>query len=164
VLFARASARNGMGDWKGAEADLVAALAIEPDRPELQNFLGYGWVSRGEKVAEGMDLIRKAVAARPDQGYMVDSLGWAHFALGQYEQAVEALERAAELSPSDPEIVDHLGDAYWRAGRQTEAAFEWRRALRLAPDDQREAALKAKIDRGLPPLSTTALADAKARQ
>lgn len=164
VLFARASARNGMDDWEGAEADLVAALAIEPDRPELQNFLGYGWVNRGENVTEGMDLIRKAVAARPDQGYMVDSLGWAHFALGQYEQAVEALERAAELSPSDPEIVDHLGDAYWRAGRQTEAAFEWRRALQLAPDDQREAALKAKIDRGLPPLSTTALADAKARQ
>ena len=79
VLFARASARNGMGDWKGAESDLVAALAIEPDRPELQNFLGYGWVNRGEKVAEGMDLIRKAVAARPDQGYIVDSLGLGPF-------------------------------------------------------------------------------------
>jgi tetratricopeptide (TPR) repeat protein len=164
VLFARASARNGMNDWKGAEADLLAALAIEPDRPELQNFLGYGWVNRGEKVAEGMDLIRKAVAARPDQGYIVDSLGWAHYALGQYDQAVETLERAAELSPSDPEIVDHLGDAYWRAGRQTEAEFEWRRALQLKPDEQREATLKTKLDRGLPPISTTALADAKARQ
>ncbi|HEX5006464.1 MAG TPA: tetratricopeptide repeat protein, partial [Hyphomonadaceae bacterium] len=164
VLFARASARNGMGDWKGTEADLLAALAIEPDRPELQNFLGYGWVNRGERVDEGMDLIRKAVAARPDQGYIVDSLGWAHYALGQYDQAVEALERAAELSPSDPEIVDHLGDAYWRAGRQTEAAFEWRRALQLDPDDQREATLKTKLQRGLAPASTTALADAKARQ
>jgi tetratricopeptide (TPR) repeat protein len=164
VLFARASARNSMGDWKGAESDLLAALAIEPDRPELQNFLGYGWVNRGERVAEGMDMIRKAVAARPDQGYIVDSLGWAHYALGQYDQAVEALERAAELSPSDPEIVDHLGDAYWRAGRQTEAEFEWRRALQLDPDGQREATLKAKLERGLPPVSTTALADAKARQ
>lgn len=164
VLFARASARNGMDDWKGAEADLVAALALEPDRPELQNFLGYGWVNRGERVKEGMDLIRKAVAARPDQGYIVDSLGWAHYALGEYDEAVEALERAAELSPSDPEIVDHLGDAYWRAGRQTEAAFEWRRALQFDPDDQREATLKTKLDHGLPPISTTALADAKARQ
>jgi tetratricopeptide (TPR) repeat protein len=164
VLFARASARNGLGDWKGAESDLIAALAVEPDRPELQNFLGYGWVNRGEKVAEGMELIRKAVAARPDQGYIVDSLGWAHYALGQYELAVEALERAAELSPSDPEIVDHLGDAYWRAGRQTEAAFEWRRALELDPEHHREATLKTKLERGLPPVSTTALADAKARQ
>ncbi len=164
VLFARASARNGMGDWKGAEVDLLAALAIEPDRPELLNFLGFGWVDRGENVKEGMDLIRKAVAARPDQGYIVDSLGWAHYALGEYEQAVEALERAAELSPSDPEIVDHLGDAYWRVGRQTEATFEWRRALQLKPDVQREGALKTKLERGLPPISTTAFADAKARQ
>ena len=90
--------------------------------------------------------------------------GWAHFALGEYDQAVETLERAAELSPSDPEIVDHLGDAYWRAGRETEAAFEWRRALQFHPDEQREATLKTKLERGLPPVSTTALADAKARQ
>ena len=115
---------------------------VEPDRPEVQNFLGYGWVNRGEKVNEGMDLIRKAVAARPDQGYIVDSLGWAHFALGEYREAVETLERAAELSPSDPEIVDHLGDAYWRTGRETEAAFEWRRALELDPDVERETALR----------------------
>jgi tetratricopeptide (TPR) repeat protein len=160
VLFARASARNGMGDWNGAEADLLAALAVEPDRPEVQNFLGYGWVNRGEKVNEGMDLIRKAVAARPDQGYIVDSLGWAHFALGEYREAVETLERAAELSPSDPEIVDHLGDAYWRSGRETEAAFEWRRALELDPDVERETALRGKLARGLPPVSATALADA----
>lgn len=160
VLFARASARERLGDWKGAEADLLAALAFEPDRPELQNFLGYGWVSRGEKVKEGMELIRKAVAARPDQGYIVDSLGWAHYQLGEYSDAVQVLERAAELSPSDAEIVDHLGDAYWRAGREAEAGFEWRRALGLAPDAEREAALQAKLERGLPPLSSTALADA----
>jgi Flp pilus assembly protein TadD len=126
-------------------------MAIEPDRPELQNFLGYGWVNRGEKVKEGMELIRKAVAARPDQGYIVDSLGWAHFQLGEYDDAVEHLERAAELSPSDAEIVDHLGDAYWRSGRQTEASFEWRRALELDPDPEREAALRQKLDHGLPP-------------
>lgn len=161
VLFARASARNGLGDWKGAEADLVAALALEPDRPEVQNFLGYGWVNRGEKVKEGMELIQKAVDARPDQGYIVDSLGWAHYSIGEYDQAVEALERAAELAPSDPEIIDHLGDAYWRKGRETEAAFEWRRALQLKPDAVREAALHTKLDKGLPPISTTNLANAQ---
>jgi tetratricopeptide (TPR) repeat protein len=162
VFFARASASEKQGDWKGAEADLIAALAFEPDRPELQNFLGYGWVSRGEKVVEGMELIRKAVAARPDQGHIVDSLGWAHYQLGEYDDAVQVLERAAELSPSDAEIVDHLGDAYWRLGRETEAGFEWRRALNFAQDPQAEAALNAKLERGLPPLSPTALADALA--
>ncbi len=160
IYFARASARESQGDWKGAESDLVAALAFEPDRPELQNFLGYGWVSRGERVREGMELIRKAVAARPDQGHIVDSLGWAHYQLGEYGDAVQVLERAAELSPSDAEIVDHLGDAYWRSGRETEATFEWRRALGFSPDPEREASLNAKLARGLPPLSATALANA----
>ena len=161
VLFARASSREASGNWTGAEADALAALAVEPDRAEVQNFLGYGWVNRGEKVKEGMDLIRKAVASRPDQGYIVDSLGWAHFRLGEYEAAVENLERAAELSPSDSDIVDHLGDAYWRAGRHAEASFEWRRALELKPQPQRETALREKLDRGLPPAASGNLASAQ---
>ncbi len=161
ILFARATTREAAGRWKEAEADAFAALAAEPDRPELQNFLGYGWVNRGERVKEGMDLIRKAVAARPDQGYMLDSLGWAHYRLGEYEAAVENLERAAELSPSDPDIVDHLGDAYWRAGRQAEASYEWRRALELKPQPQRETVLREKLDRGLPPASAGNLAAAE---
>lgn len=161
ILFARATTREAAGKWKEAEADALAALAVEPDRPELQNFLGYGWVNRAERIKEGMDLIRKAVAARPDQGYMLDSLGWAHYRLGEYEAAVENLERAAELSPSDPDIIDHLGDAYWRAGRQAEASYEWRRALELKPQPQRETVLREKLDRGLPPASAGNLAAAE---
>jgi tetratricopeptide (TPR) repeat protein len=148
----RANVREAAGNWKDAEADLQAALAIEPDRAEVQNFLGYGWVSRGLKVEEGLALIRKAVAARPDQGYMLDSLGWANFTIGKYDDAVVSLEQAAELSPSDSEIVEHLGDAYWRAGRTNDAAFEWRRALELKPAAEREDGLKAKVARGLPAL------------
>lgn len=161
ILFARASAREAAGNWKGAETDLLAAVAIEPDRPELQNFLGYGWVNRGEHVNEGMDLIRKAAASRPDQGYIIDSLGWAHFKLGQFNEAVENLERAAELSPSDGDVIDHLGDAYWRTGRGAEAAFEWRRALQLDSEPERQAALREKIDHGLPPVPAGNLAAAQ---
>ena len=161
TLFMRATVRDAAGDWPGAEADLLAAIAIEPDRAEIQNFLGYGWVNRGVKISEGMALIRKAVAARPDQGYMLDSLGWAHFTIGEYGEAVETLERAAELAPSDAEIVDHLGDAYWRSGRPTDAMYEWRRALQLKPDAKREAALHVKVDRGLPALPAASLAAAQ---
>lgn len=150
VFFARATVRGESGDWAGAEADLQTALAIEPDRPELLNYLGYGWVDRGERVQEGLGLIRRAAEARPDQGYIIDSLGWAYFRLGQYEQAIAYLERAAELSPTDAEILDHLGDAYWRAGRETEARFEWSAALDLRPDARRGAAIKDKLARGLP--------------
>ncbi|MDP3494497.1 MAG: hypothetical protein Q8R82_15410, partial [Hyphomonadaceae bacterium] len=103
VLFARANALNAGGAWKAAEADAVAALAIEPDRPEIQNFLGFGWVERGEHVEQGLTLIRHAAAARPDQGYIIDSLGWAHYRLGHYAEAVVELERATGLSPADAE-------------------------------------------------------------
>lgn len=158
VLFARATVRSAAGDWKGAETDATAALAIEPDRPELQNFLGYAWVDRGERVQEGMALIRKAAASRPDQGYIVDSLGWAHYRLGQYPEAVEALERAAELSPTDSEILDHLGDAYWRVGREAEARYQWAAALARKPDPTREQSLRGKLDKGLPAAPAASLA------
>lgn len=150
VLFARATVRSETGDWPGAEADLNAALAIEPDRPELLNYLGYGWINRGERMPEGLALIKRAAEARPDQGYILDSLGWAYFRLGQYDVAVEHLERAAELSPTESEIIEHLGDAYWRVGRTVEAKFEWKAALRLKPTPVNEAALRTKLDRGLP--------------
>lgn len=158
VLFARATVRQAAGDWKGAENDAMTALAIEPDRPELQNFLGYAWVNRGDRVQEGLALIRKAAASRPDQGYIVDSLGWAYFRLGQYPAAVETLERAAELSPNDPEVLDHLGDVYWRVGREAEARYQWTAALARKPDPTREQSLRGKLDKGLPAAPAASLA------
>ena len=105
-----------------------------------------------------MALITRAAEARPDQGYIIDSLGWAHFQLGQYDKAIEHLERAAELSPTDPEILDHLGDAYWRGGRQGEARFEWLAALDLKPEPAREITLREKLDKGLPAIPGARLA------
>ena len=158
VLYARATVRNESADWAGAEDDLRAALAIEPDRPELLNYLGYGWIRQGKRIEEGLALIMRAAEARPDQGYIIDSLGWAHFQLGQYDKAIEHLERAAELSPTDPEILDHLGDAYWRGGRQEEARFEWLAALDLKPEPAREITLREKLDKGLPAMPGARLA------
>jgi tetratricopeptide (TPR) repeat protein len=155
-LFSRAGVRDKLGRWPEAEADLKLALTYEPNRPEVLNFLGYGWVDRGENVEEGFRLIKQAIQARPDQGYIIDSLGWAHYRRGDYEEAVAALEKAAELDPADAVITDHLGDAYWRAGRHTEADFEWRRALQLKPDAAQAADLKQKLAAGLPTLASRA--------
>ncbi|MEP7209323.1 MAG: tetratricopeptide repeat protein [Alphaproteobacteria bacterium] len=151
-LFARATVRDKLGRWAEAEPDLKLALQYEPNRPEVLNFLGYGWVDRGENVEEGFRLIKQAIQARPDQGYIIDSLGWAHYRRGDYEEAVAALEKAAELEPADAVITDHLGDAYWRAGRRTEAGFEWRRALQLKPETTQATGLKQKLADGLPAL------------
>ena len=158
VLFARANALKAGGAWTAAESDAVEALALEPDRPEIQNFLGYGWVERNEHVDQGLALIRRAAAARPDQGYIIDSLGWAYYRLGKYPEAVAELERATGLSPADAEIIDHLGDAYWRVGREAEARYQWTAALRLAPGPEREQSLRGKLEKGLPAKPSASLA------
>ena len=94
----------------------------------MLNYLGYSWVDMGMNLDEAMGMIRKAVELRPNDGFIVDSLGWAHYRLGEYDEAVTELERAIGLKPDDPVINDHLGDAYWKAGRELEAQFQWRHA------------------------------------
>ena len=95
-------------------------------------------------------MIETAVALRPNAGFIVDSLGWAHYQLGDYEKAVEHLERAVELSPSEAELNHHLGDAYWQVGRKTEAKFQWVRVLKIDPDHEDARSIKAKLENGLP--------------
>ena len=100
----------------------------------MLNYLGYSWIDQGVNLDEGMRMIRRAVEQRPDDGYIVDSLGWAYYRIHNYEEAVKHLERAVELKPEDPTINDHLGDAYWKVGRTLEATFQWAHARDLKPE------------------------------
>lgn len=152
VFFSRAAARDMQGDWDGAEADLRRALELSPDQPETLNYLGYSWVDRGLHLQEGLALIERALAQRPQSAAIIDSLGWAHYRLGDYEEALGHLERAVELQPADATLNDHLGDVLWRLGRRTEARFQWSRALALSEDGEAEAraALERKLAEGLP--------------
>jgi tetratricopeptide (TPR) repeat protein len=161
LFLARAAERHEQGRRQEAEIDLLKALELDPDSPETLNFLGYSWVDQGVRIEEGFEMIRKAVEARPNAGYIVDSLGWAYFRMQRFEEAVQTLERAAGLSPSDPEIIDHLGDAYWRAGRHSDARYQWRRALDLEPGSDLAAALRSKLAGGLPALPAITSAGAE---
>jgi tetratricopeptide (TPR) repeat protein len=136
--------------WPLAETDFKHALDLYPDQPLVLNYLGYSWVDRGEHLDEAFKMLRQAVALRPEDGYVVDSLGWAHYKLGDYEEAVKDLERALELKPADATINDHLGDAYWRIGRKLEAKFQWNHARDLNPDPEDLPNIVKKIENGLP--------------
>ncbi len=138
--------------WPKAEVDFKKALTLYPDQPLVLNYLGYSWVEKGLHLQEAMSKIRKAVELRKNDGYIVDSLGWAHYQLGEYEEAVKHLERAVELRPDDPVINDHLGDAYWRVGRKLEARFQWShaKALKPEPDDLKKIVLK--LENGMEPV------------
>lgn len=148
LYFARGAARERLGRWPEAEADMQRALELSPNQPDVLNYLGYSWVDRGVRLSEGLAMIERAVELRPMSGAIIDSLGWAYYRLGDYPRALDILERAVELEPADPTLNDHLGDAYWRAGWRIEARFQWRRALGFEPDDL--APIQAKLDNGLP--------------
>jgi tetratricopeptide (TPR) repeat protein len=136
--------------WPKAEADLKQSLELFPDQPHVLNYLGYSWVDQGVNLDDGMRMIKRAVEQRADDGYIVDSLGWAYYRLGNYEEAVKHLDRAVELKPEDPTINDHLGDAYWRVGRTLEARFQWSHARDLKPEPEELAKIEEKLKSGLP--------------
>ncbi len=159
MFYFRGICYERSNQWPLAEADMKKALALYPDQPLVLNYLGYSWVDKGVHLDQGMDMIRKAVEQRPDDGYIVDSLGWAYFRTSNYDEAVKNLERAVELKPEDPTINDHLGDAYWRVGRRLEAHFQWAQAVDLKPDPEDLPKIEAKIENGLPP-DTSSAADA----
>jgi tetratricopeptide (TPR) repeat protein len=135
--------------WAKAEADFKTALELFPDQPHVLNYLGYSWVDQGIHLDEGMGMIKRSVEQRPDDGYIVDSLGWAYYRLGNYDEAVKNLERAVELKPVDPTINDHLGDVYWRVDRMLEAKFQWSHAKDLKPEEDELVKIEQKLKVGL---------------
>jgi len=142
--------------WPKAEVDFKKALELFPDQPLVLNYLGYSWVDQGLNLEEAFKMLRKAVELRPNDGYIVDSLGWAHYKLGQYTEAADTLERAIDLKPADPILNDHLGDAYWRVNRRIEAHFQWNHARDMGADSEDLPAILKKIEVGLPDATTEA--------
>lgn len=149
VHYTRGITNHKLDIWPAAEADFRAALALNPDQPQVLNYLGYSLVERGEKMDEALGMIKTAADARPDNGAIVDSLGWVLFQMGQYDEAVVHLEQAASLEPVDPVINDHLGDAFWAVGREIEARFQWQRALSFDPEEDDAVRIRDKLARGL---------------
>lgn len=149
LLFTMAIANEQLGNWEVAEKDFLKALELRPGEPQILNYLGYSWIDRGLNINRAKEMIESAVKQRPDDGFIVDSLGWVHYLLGDYKQAVDTLEKAVKLQPGDATINDHLGDAYWKVGREREARFQWSRALILDATADEQVVIQAKIDYGL---------------
>ncbi|RWB24162.1 MULTISPECIES: tetratricopeptide repeat protein [unclassified Mesorhizobium] len=154
IFYQRGIAYERLKEWPKAEPNFRKALELFPDQPQVLNYLGYSWVDMNINLEEGLQMIQKAVDLKPSDGYIVDSLGWAYFRLGRFDDAVREMERAVSLKPEDPVLNDHLGDAYWRVGRRLEATFQWNQARDLKPDPDVLAALQQKLLKGLPPIES----------
>src|SRR5471032_544342 len=149
MFYARAMAKEKLKRLDESEADIQTALKLSPEQPELLNYLGYSWVDRGRNIPQALTMLEKARSLRPYDGYIVDSVGWAYYQLGRYDDAAQTLEAAVLLVPGDPTINDHLGDALWRAGRHIDARFQWNHAITFSDNDTDKAAIERKLKTGL---------------
>ncbi len=149
ALYHRGIAYQQAHEWPRAETDLLAALQLRPEDPGLLNYLAFSWADQGINLDRARTMLERAVQLVPDDGAIVDSLGWVMYRSGDYDEAVKQLERAVSLDAGDATINDHLGDAYWRSGRQLEARSQWERAERLSDDKALTEQIRAKLRDGL---------------
>lgn len=149
VYFARGVCYERLKDTAKSEADLMMALQLQPNQPDVMNYLAYTWIDVGKNLDKAKNMVLKAHQEKPEDPQIIDSVGWAYFKLGNFDNSVSYLEDAASLLPYDPVVNDHLGDAYWHTGRKNEARFQWERALRNNPDSKLEDELKKKLENGI---------------
>jgi tetratricopeptide (TPR) repeat protein len=149
LYFARGICLQSTDQWDLAERDFENALELDDERADILNYLGYSWVDQGLNLDQAVGMLEKARALRPLDGYIADSVGWAYFKLGRYEDAAQVLEQAVQLAPGASEINDHLGDAYWMIGRKLDAQFEWMHALNLDPGPEVRPLIERKLRIGL---------------
>ncbi len=154
-LYYRAICHERLNQWDAAVADFKTVLELDPDHSQALNYLGYTWVDREENINEAFEMIHRAVQLEPESGAIIDSLGWAYYKLGQYEEARTNLEKATELEPYSATIIDHLGDVYWKLGRFREAGYQWNRALQAEPTDEERDNIKVKLEGGLEAVEAT---------
>ncbi len=150
LYYARGVCYERAGNWNAAEVDLQKALELSPTQPDVLNYLAYSWIEQDKNLLKAQRYLDQAVRLRPDAPHIIDSMGWAYYKLGQFEQAVKYLERAVLYAPNDPTINDHLGDAYYRVGREKEAEFQWKRALTFDEGGTFAEGIQAKLDAGMP--------------
>jgi Flp pilus assembly protein TadD len=151
LYFDRGICEDQSGDWKAAEPDLMTALALSPNQPYVLNYIGYSWALRGEKMAQAHDMLEQAVGLDPNDGAVIDSLGFLELQQGRNADAVSLLTKAVELAPDDAEVNAHLGNAFYAAGMRLQADYQWHRALSLKPDAKLQAEVESRLKQFGPP-------------
>ncbi len=149
IFYYRGICFDQLKNYEKSEADFRKALSLSKDEPSVLNYLGYSMIDRGVKLDEAITMVKRAVDLKPNDGYIVDSLGWAYYTMGNYDQAVNYLERAVDLNPADPTIAQHLGDAYWRVDRKLEARFQWQHAKDNHPEPADVGQIEDRLKNGL---------------
>ena len=142
VLYRRGGGFERLGDYVKSDKDLLKSLEIEPDDAYVLNYLAYSWLERNYKIDIAMQMLEKAYEQEPEDAFIIDSIGWAHYLIGNYIKAEKLLKKAIQIMPDDPIVNDHYGDILWHLDRKMEAQYYWKSVLSF---DDAEDEMKDKV-------------------
>ena len=150
VLYKRGSSYERLGEHANSDQDLLESLSIKPNDPYVLNYLGYGWLERGYKIKEAIDMLDKAYNQKQNDPFIIDSVGWGYYLIGDFVNAEIFLRKAIQLMPNDPIINDHYGDVLWKLNRKIQAKYYWQSSLNSKEtEDKLKIIIKKKLLKGL---------------
>ena len=136
ILDRRGTSYERMGDWENAEKDLEESLRISPDQAHVLNYLAYTWTEKEINIDQALEMLKRANELKKDDGYIIDSLGWAYYKGKNYIEAEKFLQQAVEIMPLDPIINDHYADTLWMLKKDIQARYVWQHVLSLENVEQ----------------------------
>ena len=142
VLYRRGGSYERLGNAKKSDEDLLKSLEINLDDPYVMNYLAYSWLERNYKIDKAIQMLEKAYQQKINDPYIIDSIGWGYYLVGNFSEAEKILKRAVELMPNDPIVNDHYGDILWKLGRKIQATYFWKNVLNF---EDAENEMKEKI-------------------
>ena len=149
ILYKRGSCYERLKNYLKADKDFQASLKINPDDAYVLNYLAYSWLERDYKVDIAIQMLQKAYKIEKNDPYILDSVGWAYYMIGEFNKAEKFMKRAIILMPNDPIVNDHYGDILWKLGRKIQAKYYWQSVLNFDDtEDNMKNEIKVKILKG----------------
>ena len=140
ILYRRGSCYERLGQFEKSDKDLLNSLEINPNDAYVLNYLAYSWLERNYKIDTSITMLEKAYKQKKNDPYILDSVGWAYYLVGNLIKAEQFLRKSIKIMPDDPIVNDHYGDILWAMNRKTQAKYYWQSVLNFenTEDDMKE--------------------------
>ncbi len=135
LYYLRGICYERLNNWQMAEKDFLESLSINPDSPDVLNYLAYGWIEKNIFIERSLEMLKKAYEGNPSSYYILDSLAWAYYKKNNFKKAADLMEKVIDMAPGESISLDHLGDIYFAMNRKREAIYFWNQAIDLADSD-----------------------------
>ena len=136
ILYRKGTSYERLKDYKNSDRDLLQSIEINPNNAYVLNYLAYSWLEREYKIDTSLQMLEKAYEKKSNDPYIIDSIGWAYYLIGNFTKAESFLKMAVELMPEDPIVNDHYGDILWKLNRKIQARYFWTSVLKLEETEE----------------------------